>query len=192
MLLAYSSLPRVWRALTWAHWTAMGAAMMLVDTGTEESRDRVRERHPAWADQADAAADEALRLVTATTIPGRDPGWFEPDDQAEAALRGQALRIVAGLAGGCLQACPHADVSRPRPLFAAAWGDRVDCLPCFRSAPPPDTPMSAAESHRCDLCGRVSSGPVLLATPTIGMLTIGMGVCRRCLRRLMASGGVAR
>jgi hypothetical protein len=181
--LAYTSVPAIWVRMTAADWAKLGAVMIKAVGDEDRARAEVREAHPGWADQADAAADEAIRLAARKPImPGIDRAEVMPDEAAEAGLRGQVLRVLAGLAGGCLEGCPHADVMNPRPLFAAAWGTRVDCRKCLPAAPVQEpTPI---EARTCDLCGRVQFRPVLLATPTVGMITLGLGVCSRCLSRM--------
>jgi hypothetical protein len=180
-MLAWTSIPEVWRQLGPREWAKLGAAMIEATGDEDEARAQVRAAHPGWADQADAAADEAGQLAR-RPIAGISREDLIADPAAEAALRGQVLRVLAGLAGGSMAGCPHADVATPRPLYAAAWGTRVDCRDCFPRSPVQNpTPV---ESRTCDLCGRVQLRTVLLATPTVGMITLGLGVCSRCLARM--------
>jgi hypothetical protein len=180
-MLAWTSVPGIWHQLGPREWAKLGAAMIEATGDQEATRAEVRADHPAWADQAEAAAAEAEALAR-REIAGLNREELWADLEGEAALRGQVLRVVAGLAGGALTGCPHADVSAPRPLFAAAWGTRVDCRACFPRAPVQNP--SPVESRTCDLCGKVQFRPVLLATPTVGMITLGLGVCSRCLARM--------
>ena len=188
-ILAWTSVPANWRMMTPRHWRRLGWLMLRAVPDEAEAREEIRQAHPGWADQADAAAAEAFGM-TDLGIPGYDRVILDPDFTAECALRGQVLRVLAGLAGGCLTACPHASVETPRPIFAAAWGDRVDCRRCVTTHQQPDpTPLQA---RTCDLCGRVGRKPTILATPQVGMLTIGMGVCPDCVIRLaLNTPGVA-
>jgi hypothetical protein len=184
-LMAMTARPEVWRVMQARHWLKLGRMMTeIVDEDAE--RARIRESYPAWADQIDAASDEALALAGLPLGGAPIRGELNIDQAAEWALRGQVVRVLAGLASKCLTGCPHADLYRPRPLFAASWGNRVDCRACLASHEQPDP--SWVEARTCDLCGRVQREPTRLATPTIGMLTVGLGVCTRCVRRM----GVAR
>lgn len=184
-LLSMTARPEVWRMMQARHWAKLGR---WVSTAVDEDAERakIREAHPAWADQADAAADEAMALAGLGLGVGVVRGELNIDAPAEWALRGQVIRVLAGLASGCLTGCPHADLHFPRPLFAASWGSRVDCRNCLASHEQPDP--SPVEARTCDLCGLVQWMPTRLATPTIGMLTLGLGVCPKCVRRM----GVAR
>jgi hypothetical protein len=181
-VLAWVSIPAIWRQLGPREWARLGEWMMTALGDEDAARAEVYRAHAAWADQADAAADEAHRL-NALPFPGEyDRAEIMPDQLGEAALRGQALRVLAGLSGGSLTGCPHASWDAPRPLFAASWGRRVDCRDCFRHAPVEEpTPLDA---RTCDICARVYLRPVVLATPTVGMMTIGLGICTRCIRRM--------
>ena len=183
LLLSYLAVPKVWRAMTLADWVKAGWWVTVSIGDEDHAREVIREHHPAWADQADAAEAEAHKLAEAIQLPGTVRATAPPDFQAECALRGHALRILAGIAGGELARCAHAEVWSPRPLFAAAWGDRVDCERCFAFAPAQERPE--VDQHICDLCGRYQSRRVALATPTLGMLTIGMGICAQCIARMV-------
>jgi hypothetical protein len=180
-LLSMTARPEVWRAMQSRHWAKLGRWVTeCVDEDAE--RAAIREAHPAWADQADAAADESLALAGLPLADGVSRGELNIDAAAGWALRGQVVRVLAGLASGCLIGCPHADLHYPRPLFAASWGNRVDCRACLHRHEQPDP--SPIEVLTCDLCGRVQAWPTKLATPTIGMLTLGLGVCPKCIRRM--------
>lgn len=182
-MLTWTSVPAIWRQLTPRHWAALGRLMIDAIPDEDAARAEVNERHPGWADQADAAAAEAFRLTDRAVIPGTDRVTMEPDRIAEWGLRGQVLRIMAGLAGGSLKGCQHVDIATPTPMFAASWGTYVTCRRCFARAPREEP--SAVEAVTCDLCGRRQHHrPVMLATPTVGLLTIGMGVCVDCVARM--------
>lgn len=181
-MLAMSAHPSVWPAMTVRHWARLAELMLDAIPDDEAARAEVRRAHPGWTDQADAAADEAMALHDELVVPGVDRVSLNVDHAAEMAMRGQVLRVMAGLVGELLDTCPHVSVSCPRPMFAASWTRQVDCLACFRVSEQPDP--SPEEARTCDLCGRLGREPTTLATPTIGILTIGMGVCARCVHRL--------
>jgi hypothetical protein len=175
-------MPRVWAAMTPSHWIGLGRFIMWALPDDEAVRGQMADEHPGWAEQADAAADEAWKLANDVEYPGRVRAFMIPDDAARAAMRGQACRVLAGISGGAMAHCRHIDPAAPRPMFATAWGSRVDCQRCLPLYP--DQVPTPTQARTCYLCARVGLSPAHLATPTIGMVAIMMGVCGRCIARL--------
>jgi hypothetical protein len=183
-ILRTTTRPDVWAMMGPLDWAYLGHLMMGAVPDEAEARAWVREFDSAWADQVEAANRDATALQA-----GGGPRLSLPaDHQAEAAMRGQALRVMAGLRGGAMQRCPHVSLRQPRPMFAASWSARVDCGQCLRHSQQPEpTPVQA---RTCDLCGRIRWRPVGLITPVVGPLTIGMGACSACITRLAVVAGV--
>lgn len=187
-IIAFTSKPDVWHTMTPRRWARLGRLVTVAVGDRDQVLDIIRERHPGWADQTDAAADEAHRLA-GMSPPGIHTRYLDPDFAAMCALRGQALRVITGVRGGAMRPCPHVDITRPRPLYASAWGHRVQCRRCLITDPHPEDP-TRAESRICDMCGEKQRSPVILATPTVGILTVGMGVCDACVARMAAVAGL--
>ena len=183
-ILRSTTVPAVWAMMGPLDWAYLGHLMMQAVPDEDDARAMVREHSPGWADQVEAANRDA----EAYQASGGPRLALPADHQAEAAMRGQALRVMAGLRGGAMLPCPHVDLRQPRPIFAASWSRLVDCRTCLRTRTQPEP--TAVQARTCDLCGRIRWRPVGLITPVIGPVTIGMGACTACITRLAVVAGV--
>lgn len=137
-------------------------------------------------DQADAAAADALRLVSTlgTTVLGAEqttpitaggtPGW----------LRLGLLDALTAWVDGRASTCRHnPHPSRPTPVVAAAWrADLVVCAPCAYLVA---LPRGSDRDRTCDACGRVCAGVEHGDGIWPGMLQLGplvyqYGTCTGC------------
>ena len=126
-------------------WAYLGHLMMAAVPDETEARRMVREASPGWADQVEAANAEAERLDD-QAHPG--PRLSVPaDHQAEAAMRGQALRVhgrAARRRHGRLPA-RRASSTRARCL-PPPRSRRVYCHHCVQ-APHPARAHASAGAH---------------------------------------------
>ncbi|GAA3785550.1 hypothetical protein [Micromonospora maritima] len=149
-------------------------------------------------DQADAAAADALRLVTTIgtdalgtdvttpTTAGGTPGW----------LRLGLLDALTAWVDGRASTCRHnPHPARPTPVVAAAW--RPALVACPACAHLVALPRGSERDRTCDACGRVCAGPEHGDGIWPGMLQLGplvyqYGTCTGCRPAITPDPGPLR
>ncbi|MFY1589128.1 hypothetical protein ACN267_32250 [Micromonospora sp. WMMD734] len=166
---------------------ALALEALMLHPRYEELMAHVRAHTPTGhVDQVDAAADDALRLMTTVGRAAYDghqrhhpttadvPGW----------LRLGLLDTLTAWVDGQAVTCRHQPTpDRPQPIVAAAWRPRL--VVCSRCVHLTALARGSARDRTCDACGRVCAGVehgdgVYPGMVQLGPLVYQYGTCDGC------------
>jgi hypothetical protein len=141
---------------------------------------------PGLLDQLQAAADDTHAVMAAESRTLGGTGLIHaPHAAVPQWIWLNLLLAYATWAAGTGSTCMHSPhVSRPQPVFAAAWKPGlVVCAACVHVLA---LPRGSAGDRRCDGCGRVTTGPengdgIHPGRAQYGPLLLAYGTCRNCL-----------
>jgi hypothetical protein len=126
------------------------------------------------ADQlAAAVADVTTAGARFTLERGIRPRRVTEDQACPWALSA-AKSILAGYRAGTAPTCLHLTGTSPRPIWAAAWADRIVCSRCVDTLRPPRT-------LACDRCANSGADlGISVLMIQAGYLVLSVRVCHRC------------
>jgi hypothetical protein len=147
---------------------------------------------PGLLDQLQAAAGDAHTVMAAESrVVGGSGLVHAPHADVPGWIRLSLLSAYATWAAGKGSTCTHSPhVSRPQPVFAAAW--RPGLVVCARCLHLLELPRGSDADRRCDGCGHVTTGlehgdGIHPSRAQYGPLLLAYGACRACLPTSLAT-----
>lgn len=131
-------------------------------------------------DQIRAAGNEAelIHLAVIATLAHPSVSATPFRDFPEWVRLGVITALIEWARGDAATCTHHPTMSRPQPVFAAAWKPGlIVCQPCCVLF---ETPRGSRTDRTCDYCGNVGTDPVDPNLARVGLVTWFYGTCADC------------